>query len=52
VVLVCSRQLRAALARFAEIANVRAKVLAADEIAPGYALALEEGPALLKVIAP
>ena len=45
VVVVCTRQLRAALARFAEIANVRATVLAVDEVAPGYALAIEEGPA-------
>jgi flagellar biosynthesis protein FlhA len=42
VVLVCGRQLRSALARFAEIANVRATVLALDEVAPGYALAIEE----------
>jgi flagellar biosynthesis protein FlhA len=45
VVVVCGRQLRLALARFAEIANVRATVLALDEVAPGYALAIEEGPA-------
>ena len=45
VVMVCGRQLRVALARFAEIANVRATVLAVDEVAPGYALAIEEGPA-------
>jgi len=34
---------RPALARFAEIAGVRAAVLAIDEVAPGYALAIEEG---------
>jgi len=43
VVLVCGRLLRSALARFAEIANISATVLALDEIAPGYALVIEEG---------
>jgi len=43
VVIVCGRHVRPALARFAEIAGVRATVLAIDEVAPGYALAIEEG---------
>jgi flagellar biosynthesis protein FlhA len=43
IVVVCGQQLRFALARFAEIAGVRATVLGIDEVAPGYALAIEEG---------
>jgi flagellar biosynthesis protein FlhA len=43
LVIVCGQQLRHPLARFAEIARVRAAVLGIDEIAPGYALAIEEG---------
>ena len=42
VVVICGRHLRLALARFSEIANVRTHVLAIDEIAPGYTLAIEE----------
>jgi flagellar biosynthesis protein FlhA len=43
VIVVCGRQLRHALARFVEIASIHVTVLAIDEVAPGYALAIEEG---------
>jgi flagellar biosynthesis component FlhA len=41
-VIVCREKLRPALARFVESAGVAATVLGVHEIAPGYALSIEE----------